>query len=77
MLKLSDHATLSKHIKSLIYDTQAMLEPEDVQPEVNADLMLKLHWEVGDCVSALSFKYHDEHTFRTAEQTEQEMLYLL
>jgi hypothetical protein len=56
-----------------------MLEPEDVQLEIDADPVLKLYWEVPSKRLRLrSFlKYHNEHTFRTVEQTGQEMQYLL
>lgn len=79
LLKLSDHSTLRKHVRSLIYDTRTMLEPEDVQLEINADPVLRLYWEgPSKRVRLRSFlKYHDEHTFRTVERTEQEMRYLL
>jgi hypothetical protein len=79
LLKLSDHTTLSSHVKCLVYDTRTMLEPEDVQLEIDADPILKLYWEVPSKRLRLrSFlKYHNEHTFRTVEQTGREIKYLL
>ena len=79
LLKLSDHATLSQHVKCLVYDTCTMLEPDDVWLEINANPVLRLYWEVPSRRLRLrSFlKYHDEHTFRTVEQVGQEMQYLI
>jgi hypothetical protein len=79
LLKLSDHPTISKYVKSLVYDTRTISTPEDVQLDINADPIRKLYWETPTKRLYLrSFlKYHDEHTFRTVEETGHELRYFL
>ena len=79
LLKLSEHATLGKHVKCLVYDSRTISTPHDIQLDINRDPIRKLYWETpAKRLYLRSFlKYHDEHTFRMVKDTGKELEYLL
>ena len=80
LLQLSKHPLLRRHVKSLVYDTRTIWVPANLlELEIDAD---PLHQLSGDTPASRlrlrsSLRYHDEQTFRTEEQTGQELQYLL
>lgn len=77
LLKLARHATLSKHVEGLVYDTRMLLCPFNIMMETEATGQLRDKSNQNSSNLRATLKHHETLSFKTVEQTEKEIRYLI